>query len=371
MKNFTCSECQQLLFFENVTCTRCARMLAYLPDCVVVSALAPVEPSTSDDRPLMRALSPKAEGKRYRLCRNYVDHAACNWAIAEHDDEPFCLACRLNVVIPDLSDAAAAAAWKQLECSKRRLIYALIALRLPIESRNANPETGLGFAFKQDKPGGERVFTGHEDGLITINIAEADTPLREKVRVELGEAYRTLLGHFRHEIGHYYWDRLIKGSAQIDSFRQLFGDERADYAAALKAHYERPEPMPWNPSFVSAYASMHPWEDWAETFAHYLHMIDTLDTARTYGLALRAKPLVTSGFLNPSAPRLEFDDFEDLTTGWFSLTIVLNSFSRSMGLPDLYPFVLSEQTIEKLRFVHQIIDGFERSDGVAPRAVRV
>ena len=219
MKNFTCSECQQLLFFENVTCTRCARMLAYLPDCVVVSALAPVDANTTDERPLLRALSPKAEGKRYRLCRNYMDHGACNWALAEDDAEHFCLACRLNVVIPDLSDLAAKEAWKHLERSKRRLVYTLIALRLPIVPRTVNAETGLGFAFKQEMPGGERVFTGHEDGLITINIAEADTPLREKIRAELGEAYRTLVGHFRHEVGHYYWDRLIKDSAHLEPFR--------------------------------------------------------------------------------------------------------------------------------------------------------
>jgi len=210
--------------------------------------------------------------------------------------------------------------------------------------------------FLQEQLGHRGRFHRHNEGLITINIAEADDPFREKTRQELGEPYRTLLGHFRHEIGHYYWDRLIKNQRSIEPFRTLFGDETADYAEAQKQHYETGPPAEWAQRFVSAYASMHPWEDWAETFAHYLHIVDTLETARTYGLAL--KPRAASGAPLPdlTARRLHFDDFDDLISAWFPLTNALNSLNRSMGLADLYPFILSEPAIAKLRFVHDIIE---------------
>ena len=182
--------------------------------------------------------------------------------------------------------------------------------------------------------------------------------------MQMGEAYRTLVGHFRHEIGHYYWDRLIQDSAELlPKFRELFGDERPDYAQALQRHYAQGAPPDWSLRFVSAYASMHPWEDWAETFAHYLHMVDALDTARAFGVALRAKPIVKAGLAPVRAQRLDFDDFDDLISAWFPLTIALNSFNRGMGLPDMYPFVLGEQTISKLRFVHEVIEAHSARSG--------
>jgi hypothetical protein len=213
-------------------------------------------------------------------------------------------------------------------------------------------ENGLAFSFKASTEA-EPVFTGHNEGLITINVAEADDPFREKTRQQLGEPYRTLLGHFRHEIGHYYWDRLIRGRC-LEPFRAMFGDETADYAGARKRHYESGPPADWTQRFVSAYASMHPWEDWAETFAHYLHIVDTLETARAYGLAL--KPKAASGLPAVATGRLQFDDFDDLVSAWFPLTSALNSLNRSMGLADLYPFVLSDAAIAKLRFVHDIVE---------------
>jgi hypothetical protein len=247
-------------------------------------------------------------------------------------------------------------AWARLEAAKRRTLYTLDALGLSIVSRAQDPDRGLAFAFQKDTPGTTNVLTGHRDGLITINLAEANDPFRERMRDQLREAYRTLVGHFRHEVGHYCWDRLIKDGPHLAAFRDRFGDERADYAAALAAHYAAGRPADGGDAFISAYASMHPWEDWAETFAHYLHMVDTIDTARSYGLVLQSKPAAKAGLATVRAQRVERGDFDDLIAAWIPLTIALNSFNQGMGLPDLYPFVLGEPTIAKLRFVHDVIE---------------
>lgn len=201
-----------------------------------------------------------------------------------------------------------------------------------------------------------KVITGHADGLITINIAEADAPFREQQRIVMNETYRTVLGHFRHEVSHYYWSRLVDGSEHLEPFRTRFGDERRDYSAALAHHYEAGAAADWAAHHVSAYASMHPWEDFAETFAHYLHMVDTLETARSYGLALRPAPIGGATIASVVARRVDFDDFDDLITAWGPLTLALSSLNRSMGLPALYPFVLSNEAIDKLRFVHELVE---------------
>ncbi len=348
MKLFICAGCQQVVHFENSQCTRCGRALAYLPDKGTLTALEPI----ADQPGLFRALAPVGAGVRYRLCGNQLDHAACNWAVADGDGHRFCRACRLNEVIPNLADAKARDEWLKLEQSKRRTLYTLLQLGLPVESRGERAE-GLAFAFKQDLPGEEKVVIGHEQGLITINIAEADSPFREKTRLELGETYRTLLGHFRHEIGHYYWHRLIKNSgAFLGGFRGRFGDERAPYEEAVAAHYRDGAPRDWPTRYVTSYASMHPWEDWAESWAHYLHMVDTLETARSFGVALRS---ASADGAEVGTRRLDLTDFAELSRAWVPLTIALNGLNRSMGLPDLYPFVLSEPALEKVRFVHDVV----------------
>jgi hypothetical protein len=332
MKLFTCPSCDQVLYFENTRCENCGKQVAYLSGEFVT-------------------VDPDAESP-VQLCRNYVEHDACNWAVTDEKGGGFCDSCVLNDVIPNLESAESRYAWVRLETAKRRLLYSLSALGLPIERRS--DAGGLVFAFKASTTE-EPVFTGHSDGLITINIAEASDPFREKTREEMGEPYRTVLGHFRHEIGHYYWDRLVKGSQRLEPFKALFGDHTLDYPEAQRRHYEQGPPADWTTRFVSVYASMHPWEDWAETFAHYLHMVDTLETARGYGLAIA--PRVVSGAPIPSVAtrRLQFDDFDDLISAWFPLTNALNSLNRSMGLPDLYPFVLSDSAIAKLRFVHDVV----------------
>jgi hypothetical protein len=361
MRIFTCSSCQQMVFFENFECTKCGHPLAFIPEHLLVSSLEPADAAAdgAQSSTLLVALAPGLSGARYRRCRNGVEHAACNWLIPEHESDELCRACRLNTIIPDLDRPDALPAWQKLEGAKRRLIYTLLELGLPIESRAERPENGLAFAFMADgEDGKDKVLTGHADGLITINIAEADDPFREQVRKDMGEAYRTLLGHFRHEVGHYYWDRLISNSDWIEHYRALFGDERADYGEAVKRHYEQGTPPDWKLSFVSAYATMHPWEDWAETWAHYLHMVDTLGTARAYGVSLKARPVGGAAEPAVSARKLDFEDFDDLLAGWVPLTLALNGLNRSMGFADPYPFVLSEKAILKLRFVHEVVENW-------------
>jgi hypothetical protein len=278
------------------------------------------------------------------------------------DPNPYCRSCRLNRVIPNLGQPGAPEAWAKLESAKRRLIYTLLRLDLTVSSKADDPEQGLAFEFLADPQpgttGATPVRTGHLDGVITINLAEANDAEREKRRMEMHEPYRTLLGHFRHEIGHYYWDRLISGADRIVEFRRLFGDERQDYDEAIVRHHEQGAPANWANSFVSAYASSHPWEDWAETWAHLLHMTDTLETALHRGLSLQ--PARSN---EPSwKPELAGVDqrvlsFDQMVEGWFPLTYILNDLNRCMGLQDAYPFVLSTMVLDKLRFVHEVVWG--------------
>ncbi len=362
MKIFTCSACKHVAFFENSLCIRCGHTLAYLPDRSVLSAMER-DADAPGDSLVFVALDSAAHGERYRLCGNYTAHAVCNWAIPERDPSAFCPSCQLNEIIPELTDVAAVNSWRRLEIAKRRLVYTLLQLGLPLESKMTRPDTGLAFAFKHDGVDGERVLTGHCQGLVTINVEEADATAREHTRESLGERYRTLLGHFRHESGHYYWDRLVRPSPLLDEFRDLFSSEELDYAEAVKRYYSLPR-LDWADDFVSPYATMHPWEDWAETWAHYLHMVDTLETARSYGLVLKPNAIGGATSESVAAQRLHFDDFDDLIAAWVPLTVALNSLNRSMGLPDMYPFVLGERVKDKLRFIHHVVE--QSTTGIDP-----
>ena len=353
MKVFHCDHCDQPVFFENTTCVVCQHVLAYLPDLCAIGSLEAI------DNGRFTSPLPAAKDRSYRLCRNYTDLGVCNWAIAENEGlQELCRACRLTRVIPDLSVAGHREAWCRLEAAKRRLLYSLFSLELPVVDKATDSVAGLAFEFMGDPedPTAPRVLTGHEDGVIRINIAEADDAQREQRRTSMHEPYRTLLGHFRHESGHYYWDRLIEGSARLESFRSKFGDERRDYAEALQAHYRQGAPTDWPEHFVSAYSSAHPWEDWAETWAHYLHMEDTIETAAACGLSLR--PTHRDEPVLPKireVPKGVSGTFDQLISRWFPITYVLNHLNRGMGLADGYPFVLSTETIEKLRFVHETV----------------
>jgi len=243
-----------------------------------------------------------------------------------------------------------------METAKHRLFYSLLRLKLPLESRAEDPEHGLAFDFLADPPQthASEVMTGHSNGLITLALKEADDVTREKVRTEMGEPYRALLGHFRHEIGHYFWDRLVAEDAPVlERFRALFGDDRQDYDEALKKYYAEGAPPGWQDNYISMYATAHPWEDFAETWAHYLHIVDTLETAAAFGL--KVKPRRAKGEL---AAAIDFDpykaDMDRLIDTWLPVEFATNNLNRSMGLADLYPFLLSPGVIEKLTFVHDL-----------------
>ncbi|AXL48985.1 hypothetical protein DSC91_000611 [Paraburkholderia caffeinilytica] len=348
MKTFHCNRCAHLVFYENVRCERCESLLGYVPE------LAEISTFEEADEGRWRSLHPRAGGALFRQCHNYAVENVCNWMIPADSPDTLCRACQLTLTIPNLSTPDNRFYWYRLETAKRRLLYTLAALGLDVPSRQDDPEHGLAFEFLEDGDDGEQVMTGHDNGLITLNIAEADDAYREKVRSAMGEPYRTLLGHFRHETGHYYFSQLIENELRwLAPFRKLFGDERADYGEALTAYYRDGAPKDWQASTISAYATMHPWEDWAETWAHYLMIVDVLDTSTSYGLALLPD--------DPSEPTLtdrtpvEDASFENLMKRWFPLTYALNSLNRSLGMPDGYPFTLAAPVVDKLRFVHRVI----------------
>ncbi len=353
MKRFSCQVCGQLLFFENSQCLNCGSRLGYLPDLAVLSALES-DPAMAES---WVPLAPEAGQQSFRLCTNYSQHNVCNWLVPADSDSAFCRACQLNRTIPSLDLDENQVAWYRLEVAKRRLVYSLLALNLPVESKEREPEQGLAFDFLADLEADPApVLIGHADGLITLNIAEADDAYREQTRTALGEPYRTLLGHFRHEIGHYYWDRLIRDSNWLAEFRQRFGDERGDYQAALEQHYRQGPPLDWQQHFVSAYATSHPWEDWAETWAHYIHIVDAIETAQAFGLSVQIDQVNgDANSFDPDSVRLPVQPFEQIFKAWLPLTFAVNSLNRSLGQPDLYPFVLPPRAVEKLDFVHRVI----------------
>ena len=344
--------CGQAVFFRNSQCLACSAVLGYAPGHACVSSLqAGIEPGTW-------LLDARADAGLFRRCANLDTPAACNWLVPLADPGAHCLACSLNQTIPDLSIRQNHELWRKVETAKRRLVAQLLGLGLPVMGKYAGAERGLAFDFVGVDLEGQLPTTGHAAGLITLDIREADDAHREQVRLQMHEPYRTLLGHFRHEVGHYYWDRLIAGGPWLDDFRRLFGDERDNYAQAMQRHYRQGAPLGWPERHVSAYASMHPWEDWAETWAHYLHMMDALDTALGFGMSAREMDLDYQPFpsnvlydpQDPSAPA-----FLAFVNAWIELAGMLNELSRSMGQPDFYPFVLSPAVIGKLHFIHLVI----------------
>ncbi len=347
MKTFHCDVCQAQLFFESTRCLTCGHVLAYLPDRRRVATLE------SADADRWRRVGDK-DRRLYRLCANYAGLQVCNWALDADDAQTLCTSCRLTRVIPNLDVAGHVEALAKLEQAKRRMLYTLHTLGCPVRSRLEEPQKGLAYQFLAPSPDGPKILTGHDRGVITVNIAEANDATREAQRNKLHEPYRTLLGHFRHEIGHYYWMLLIQGSPREAIFREIFGDERADYAAALQRHYDAGPPADWEERYISGYAASHPWEDWAESWAHYMHMFDVRETAADSGLKL--EPARKD---EPTLLKVKVDghsaSFGELLHDWFPITFILNNLNRSMGLPDGYPFVLGDTVIDKLRFIHESI----------------
>ena len=359
MRAFVCHQChEQLVFFENTRCVHCQALLGFDPESRDVVALARQGDGT------YRSVDVSGRGtatgdRRYRFCANEV-LAVCNWLVpADAGSTPtLCVSCRLTRTRPNDHDLDGLAAFADAEAAKRQLLFQLLDLGLPVVSRWEDPEHGLAFDLLTDER--DSVVIGHHHGVITLNLAESDDAYRERTRRQLGEAYRTLLGHFRHEIGHYYWDVLVNRTSDLEAFRALFGDERNDYHSSIERHYDAGPSADWETQFVSAYATMHPWEDWAETFAHYLHIRDTLQTAAEFGLMLIG-PKDGEGrrmhdlSATPQDGGYRADRFDRVIDEWLPLTYALNAINRSMGKGDLYPFVLPPAVIRKLSFIHDLV----------------
>ena len=341
MRVFSCGHCGQNVYFENVVCKNCGTALGFDPQKLEMRTL---RPDTSGKLVTGGSGAPKT------YCANYGEQV-CNWLVPAAAIGGLCMSCDLNHTIPALSVPGNLEKWFEVEKAKRRLIYTLLKLKLPItQDPDSVSPPPLRFDILAD------AMTGHENGLITLNVAEADPATRERVRTEMDEPYRTLLGHFRHEIGHYYWQVLVENSRHLDRFRQLFGDERADYGQALAAYHANGPKPEWEKNYISAYATAHPWEDWAESWAHYLHMVDALETANDYALEARmpnqrwsAKVWFGSG--DPSIA----GSAQKLIDRWVPLALAMNSLNRSMGLTDFYPFVVPPAAAAKLDFIHRLM----------------
>ncbi len=346
MRSDACQVCANTVHFENYECVHCGHDLGFSPARMAMVALT----SDGSDYRVVDT------GEALATCANRAD-AGCNWLVLP--GEGFCMACRHNMVVPDVNAPGAGLTshldrWREIEEAKRRLFYALERFGLPHPTRTEDATAGLGFRFLADTPqpdgSFERALTGHDNGIITLNIDEADDALRTQARMSMGEPYRTLIGHLRHEIGHYYWDRLVGDGERLDDFRVLFGDEREDYAASLAGHYANGSRPGWKASHITAYASTHPWEDFAETWAHWMHIVDCVETAQSYGLASGSAVLER---VDPYAT----DDADAIVAAFAPTAIAINAVNRSMGQPDLYPFVVNEAVKDKLAFVASLCRG--------------
>ena len=317
MRAFSCETCDQLVFFENTRCLRCDSALGF-------------DPAANE-------LVTVARGREPLYCAN-ARLVGCNWLVRRAGD--LCASCVLTRARPGDWDSDGLEDWTKAEAAKRRLLFELTEHGLPYD----------GLAFDLLSSDTAAVVTGHADGIVTLDLAEADPVHRERMRAELDEPYRTLLGHFRHEVGHFYWPPLVQLAGRLERFRELFGDERTDYQAALERHYADGPPPDWSARHVSAYATMHPWEDWAETFAHYLHITDAVQTAAAYGLRVLGgrEPL-------SAKPARAHEGIRDVLDDWLPLSYALNAMNRSFGNPDLYPFVLTDAVVEKLAFVDESV----------------
>jgi hypothetical protein len=347
MRVFTCDSCGQLVFFDNSQCLRCHSPLGYVHQRRDVVALTEVAPDH-----LVDLSSPV---RAWQRCATHVA-TGCNWLVPAGSNS-LCESCVLTRTRPADGDAEGVAELVHGEMAKRRLIFQLAELGLPIVPRDEG--AGKGLAFDLLSSAETKVITGHDNGVITLDLAEADPEHREHLRQQLSEPYRTLLGHFRHEIGHYYWPILVNDRDVLEACRVLFGDDREDYALAVKRHYDAPPDLDrsWSGTHISHYATMHPFEDWAETFAHYLHILDTLQTADSFGLGATITVGQRRGHrtgAHPTRPD-STTSFGEVVDNWLELSYALNQINRSMGHDDLYPFVLAPKVIRKLAFVDHMV----------------
>lgn len=345
MKIFQCGNCNSSVYFENYTCDNCGHLTGYRASDRMMLTFDPNISTLISDR----------EHVEYKYCKNY-EYKVCNWVIEKENPEDYCSACQLNRTIPNLSNLASDnfENWQNLEVAKHRLIYQLQKFNLPLPSK-LRDETGLCFDFvaKQSNP---KLMTGHANGVITILIREGNSVLREQARKAMTEPYRTLVGHLRHEVGHYFWERLVRDKPDtLAEYRAIFGDESQNYSEALQNYYKTGAPKDWQKSYISAYATAHSWEDWAETWAHYLHIMDMVETA--YFFRLNVNPKFKTKALRT---KVSFDpytklNFDVIVQKCVPLSLAVNSINRAMGIPDVYPFVISPAIIKKLKFIHNLL----------------
>ena len=349
MKLFSCPSCAGIVYFESRSCESCGHQLAYNPETDDMVTLPSAEASPGDAA---------CAAVQARYCANSA-HDVCNWVVTSGGAEILCACCRHNHLVPNLSIDGNIVKWRKLEWAKHRLFYSLKRLNLPTETNTERESGGLVFDFVSPEGAADKpVMTGHDNGLITLNIEEADDATRERNRSQLHEPYRTLLGHFRHEIGHYYWDRLILDEGLTADFARVFGDETSDYEAALKSYYEGGPPSDWRDHFISAYASSHPWEDFAETWAHYLHIVDTLEMADSLGIGAAAYSIEKSTVpLQVHFDLRQMPEMDEMVKMWIPIASCLNDLDRCMGVADSYPFVLTAEVIKKLAFIHDLVRG--------------
>lgn len=292
------------------------------------------------------------DGRTWYTCSNR--EWSCNWLVRDDAPAGRCFSCRLTRTRPASNDTVALEKLAKVEEAKRRLLLQLGGLGLPLVGWDLK-DGGLGFDLISSLSEGRPVMIGHAHGIITIDLAESLDDRREAMRVRLGEPYRTILGHLRHEVGHYYQNVLLTDDDAWKQCRALFGDERSSYQEAIARHYRFGAPEDWHRSFISEYATMHPWEDFAETFAHYLHITGTLSTAAAIGIRLDAA--VTSMRDIDVVPRESYEDepVQRLLSDWEWMSQAFNRINRAMGFGDLYPFDIVQPVREKLAFMHEII----------------
>ena len=343
MKIFQCGHCGHSVYFENYTCENCGHLSGFRDRDRKMLTFNPLGVSLISDR----------EHIEYKYCKN-KEYDVCNWLVERNDPQDYCHACQLNRTIPNLSDIENFEKWQHLEIAKHRLIYQLQKIGLFLPSKMSN-EDGLCFDFvaQQNNP---NLMTGHANGVITILLREADSVQREQMRKQFLEPYRTLIGHLRHEVGHYFWDRLVKTNEPVlAEFRTIFGNEQHNYADALQGYYMNGAPNNWQKSFISKYATSHPWEDWAETWAHYLHIMDMVETAYFFGVNVNPNDTAKGMKANVSFDPYTIEDFDVIIRTCVPLSFAINSINRSMGVPDVYPFVITPQVVEKMKFIHHLL----------------
>ncbi len=346
MRLFSCSYCKNTLYFENDQCVVCGMEIGFDTRRMEMVSLV------KEGADLYHNY--EAPDEKFHYCGNKAV-ISCNWLSRADSHEKFCISCRLNKTIPNLTVTGNTARWQQLEAAKKRLIYSLLSLKLPFRQTGHLQDSDLQFEFLSDEFSDQPVLTGHLNGVITINVEEADEIHRHITQLKMGEKYRTVLGHFRHESGHFYWNRLIRDGGFMGPFRALFGNEEAGYSEALQRYYENGAPSGWEEQYISEYASAHPWEDWAETWANYLHILDSMETAWSFGMQLKPAGAIGAELtVDIAEDPYNTEDFQRIIAIWVPMSIALNNLNRSMGNKDFYTFYISPKVAEKLSFIHNL-----------------